>query len=226
VSKPFEVVRLDELDLVDVGDKGLQWRPIRRPLGIRAFGMNAYTTSLVDGEIVEEHTEAQLGHEEVYVVVRGHATFHLDDADVDAPQGTLVYIRDPSVKRSATAVDGDTLVLAVGGKPGAAFTPSAWESFFSAAPFAKEGRFDEAIALMLNEADDYAESAGFFYNLACYEALGGRADDAIEHLTRAIELEERFRGYAAEDPDFSTLHQDSRFNTLLVRNEPNEAALP
>ena len=26
----YEVLRLDELDRIDVGDRGLQWRPIRR----------------------------------------------------------------------------------------------------------------------------------------------------------------------------------------------------
>ena len=73
----------------------------RRAGYIRAFGMNAYSSSRAGGEIVEEHTEEQLGHEEVYVVVRGHATFHLDGDDVDAPTGTLVVLKDPSVKRQA-----------------------------------------------------------------------------------------------------------------------------
>jgi hypothetical protein len=217
VSDRYTVSSLDSLDRIAVGDKGLEWRPIRRRFELSAFGMNAYSSSHVGGEIVEEHSEEQLGHEEVYVVVRGHATFHLDGEEVDAPAGTLVVLRDPSVKRAATAVDADTLVLAVGGKPGEAFTPSAWEAWFSAAPLAKEGRFDEAIAMMLRDAEAHPDHPGLLYNLACYEALGGRADDAIEHLRRSIEVDERFRRYAKDDEDFASLRDDPRFSELLGR---------
>ena len=45
-------------------------------------------------DVVEEHTERSLGHEEVYVVLAGRATFTLDDETVDAPAGTVVFIRD------------------------------------------------------------------------------------------------------------------------------------
>jgi tetratricopeptide (TPR) repeat protein len=226
VSDRYAIVRLDDLDRIDVGAKGLQWRPIRRRLGIRAFGINAYSASHADGEVVEEHNESQLGHEEVYVVVRGHARFQLDDEEVDAPAGTLVYLRDPAARRKATAIDDDTLVLAVGGKPGEAFKPSAWEAAFSAAPLAKDGRYDEAVEAMLAQAKDYPDSAGFLYNLACYEALAGRADVALEHLSRAAELEERFRGYAAEDPDFASLRDDPRFATVLDAREGDGEVSP
>jgi len=217
VSERYEVIRLDDLDRIPVGDTGLEWRPIRRRFDLRAFGINAYTSSRVGGEVVEEHTEEQLGHQEVYVVVRGHATFHLDEADVDAPAGTLVVLRDPSVKRAATAVDADTLVLAVGGKPGEAFTPSAWESKFWGAPLVEEGRFDEAIALMRQDAELHPDHAGFLYNLACYEALGGLTDDALEHLARAVELNPKIREFASKESDFESLRGDVRFSEVLER---------
>ena len=82
--------------------------------------------------MVEEHAEQQLGHEELYVVVRGRARFTLDGDEVDAPAGTLVFLSDPAVKRVAVAEEPDALVLAIGGKPGEAFTPSAWEWYFQA----------------------------------------------------------------------------------------------
>ena len=53
------------------------WRPVRRRLGITAFGINAYTGE--PGEnVVEKHDEERLGHEELYVVVSGRARFELD----------------------------------------------------------------------------------------------------------------------------------------------------
>lgn len=217
MSEPFDVVRLDDLDRIPVGDTGLEWRPIRRPLGIRAFGTNAYSSSRVGGEIVEAHNEARLGHEEMYVVVRGHATFHLNGEDVDAPAGSLVFIRDPTVKRSATAREPDTLVLAVGGKPGEAFTSSAWESWFAVAPLVKEGRYDEAVAQMKQDESEHANHPAWMYNLACFEALAGRRDDAIEHLARAIERDDSFRGFAREDEDFASLRDDARFGALVER---------
>jgi tetratricopeptide (TPR) repeat protein len=218
VSERYEVTRLDDLDRVPVGEKGLEWRPIRRRFGLEAFGMNAYSSERAGGEVVEEHTEEQLGHQEAYVVVRGHATFHLDDEDVDAPAGTLVVLRDPTVRRGATAVDPDTLVVAVGGKPGEAFRPSAWESYFSAAPLAKAGRFDEAIAMMVHDAEAHPDQPALLYNLACYEALADRRDDALAHLGRAIELSPRYREFAEQDSDFDSLRDDPRFSEALSRH--------
>ena len=40
------------------------------------------------------------------------------------------------------------------------------------------------------------------YNLACYESLAGRAEDAVAHLRRAIELDDSYRALSADDPDF------------------------
>ena len=216
MSERYEVTRLDDLDRVAVGEAGLEWRPIRRRFGLEAFGINAYSSSRPGGEVVEEHTEEQLGHQEVYVVVRGHATFQLDDEKVDAPAGTLVVLRDPTVKRGATAIDEDTLVLAVGGKPGEAFRPSAWESYFSAAPLAKAGRFEEAISLMQRDAESHPDHPALLYNLACYEALADRRDDALAHLGRAVELNPRFREFAQQDSDFESLRDDPRFSEALA----------
>ena len=112
----YEVTRLDELESISVAE-GLVWHPIRRRLGIAAFGMNAYSAEEVGGHVVERHTEQQLGHEEVYIVVSGRARFELDGDEIDARAGTMVFIRDPSVRREAIAEEPETLVLAVGGKP-------------------------------------------------------------------------------------------------------------
>ena len=62
-----------------------------------------------------EHTEETLGHEEVYVVLSGRATFTLGDESLDAPAGTVVFIRDPRVRRHARAEEPATAVLAAWG---------------------------------------------------------------------------------------------------------------
>jgi uncharacterized Ntn-hydrolase superfamily protein len=52
------------------------------------------------------------------------------------------------------------------------------------------------------------EEPMLLYNLACYEALAGRGDDAVAHLRRAVELDESYRALAAEDPDFDPVRAE------------------
>ncbi len=192
----YQVTHLDELERIDVME-GLEWRPIRRRFGIFAFGVNAYTATKVGDWIVEEHTESQLGHEELYMVVKGRATFTLDDDTVEAPAGTIVFISDPNVKRKAVADEPETTVLAVGGKPGEAFTPSAWEWYFQA----YEQPTEEGIETMRRGIADLGERGPLYYHLACLEARAGRLDDAREHLARALELDPHLQELAEKDDD-------------------------
>lgn len=207
----WEVVRLDDLDTIPVEGAGITWRPIRRRLGIRAFGINAYTAASPGEHVVEEHTEETLGHEEVYVVVRGRARFTLGGEEVDAPAGTLVYLRDPSVRRAAIAQEAGTMVLAVGGPPGEAYEPSAWEVWFAAAPHRAAGEYDKAVEILAGGVADKPDSAPLVYNLACYEALAGRTDQALDHLRRAIELDPKCAEWARGDEDFESIRSDPRF---------------
>jgi tetratricopeptide (TPR) repeat protein len=209
--RPWEVVSLDELDAVPVSGADIMWRPIRRRFGIKAFGINAYTAEAAGEHVVEEHTEERLGHEEVYVVLRGRARFVLGDEEVDAPAGTIVYLRDPHVKRGAVAEEPGTAVLAVGGKPGEAFEPSAWEWFFAAAPYHAAGEYERGLELVREGLAEKPDHPAILYHVACYEALLGRRDEALEHLTRAIELDEAMANWAREDEDFASIRDDPRF---------------
>src|ERR1051326_8932024 len=125
---------------------GFVWRPVRRRFDIRAFGVNAYTAREAGGQIVESRTESELGHEELYLVLRGRARFTIGDAEHELRAGQLVVVRNPALRRGAVALDAETAVLAVGGKPGEPYEVSAWEAMFAAVPAAQEERWDEAIA--------------------------------------------------------------------------------
>jgi quercetin dioxygenase-like cupin family protein len=202
----YSVTNFSELEAFPVGKQGLIWHPIRSRLGIRPFGMNSYTSAQVGGEIVEDHSEETYGHEEVYIVVSGHATFTLNGDDVDAPAGTIVHLPDPRVRRSAVAVEPDTRVLAVGGKPGEAYLPSAWELFFRASSLPPE----DALRL-IEESEGYntVDQAGYQYNLACYRALAGKREEAVDAFRRAYELDpERVREYAADDRDLDSIRDE------------------
>jgi tetratricopeptide (TPR) repeat protein len=206
----YEVHRIDGLDLVPIADADINWRPIRRPLGIRAFGINAYTAD--EGKhVVEEHSETQLEHEEVYVVLTGRARFILGDDEVEVPSGAFVYVRDPQTKRGAVALEDGTTVLAVGGKPGEAYEPSAWESWFAAAPHRERGEYEQALAIIETDLKQRPDHPALLYETACYEALLGRRDNAVEHLRQAVEREPRFAESALKDEDFASLAEDSEF---------------
>ena len=181
----------------------LHWKPIRRTLGIEAFGINAYTGDNIGDDVVERHTEQTLGHQEAYVVLAGRATFELDDEALDAPAGTVVFLRDPSVRRHATAAEPGTTVLAIGGKPGEAYTPSAWEWYFEAERF-RDPLDPEAALRLMDEANErFPDHVGVMYSTACWLALAGRNDEAWETLQRTIEREPKTREWAKDDEDLA-----------------------
>ena len=153
MAKGWESVRLDEIEPIAVVDGTLLWRPVRRTLDIGAFGINAYVAPNAGDDVVEEHTERSLGHEEVYVVLAGRATFTLDDETVDAPAGTVVFIRDVDVKRHARAEEPGTSVLAIGGPRDAAYEPSPWEDYFAAERHRTAGDYDAYVAELEDALD-------------------------------------------------------------------------
>lgn len=215
----YEVRRIEDLETISVADADINWRPIRRPLGIRAFGINAYTAD--EGKhVVEEHSEAQLEHEEVYVVLTGRARFVVGDDEVEVPTGSFVFVRDPQTKRGAVALEDGTTVLAVGGKPGEAYEPSAWESWFAAAPHRERGEYDQALAIIDEDLQQRPDHPALLYESACYEALLGRRDDSIAHLREAVEREPRFARSAVEDEDFAAFAEDPEFLAITGQTKP------
>jgi tetratricopeptide (TPR) repeat protein len=199
------VIRIDDVESLPVLGGALRWHPLRHELGIRAFGMNAYTAAKAGDLVVEEHTEESLGHEEVYVVLSGRATFTLDGEELDAPAGTVVHLSDPKVRRVARAAQDGTRVLAVGAKPGAVYEPSPWEPAFRAEALARSGDLEGAVAVCRAALEDNPDNASVLYNLACFETLAGREDDAIAHLQRAFELRPEAREWAASDDDLAAV---------------------
>ena len=214
-----EVTHLDELDRIGVGEHGLLWRPVRRKLGIEAFGVNAWTAGEAGQEVVEHHDETGAGagaHEELYVVVRGRARFQLDDEEFDAPVGTCVFVRDRTVRRGAYAEEPGTTVLAMGGKPGQPFEISPWEDYFAAIPLSAAGDHDGAAAVIRGALERSPDNPSVLYNLACAETLGGHTEAALEHLTRAVELNPKCAEWARSDRDFDAVREDPRFVSAVA----------
>ncbi|HEX2111176.1 MAG TPA: hypothetical protein VHF67_06450 [Gaiellaceae bacterium] len=208
---PFESAHISDLDAIP-GPGSLVWRPVRRRFGIEAFGMNAYTAEQAGQDIVEDHTEETYRHQEVYFVAEGHATFTVADEEIDAPAGTFVFIRDPTVRRHAVAREAGSTVIAVGGRPGEPFKESAWEYSFAARPYLDAGEYDRAVEVASEGLARHPDDPGLVYNVACYEALAGRREDALAHLHQAYDLApDKVRRWAKDDSDLDSIRADAPF---------------
>jgi len=209
----YEVAHIDHLDAFPIDDEGLTWRPVRRRFDIRAFGINAYTAERDGQRVVEEHAEPE-NHEELYVVLAGHAVFTLGGDDVDAPAGTLVYVH-PGTQRGAVARAPGTTVLAIGAKRGVVFEPSGWEETFAAVGYARLGDLEQSRATFRAAVEARPDAWQGYFNWACIEAKQGDRERAFELLERAAELApDRVREWAAKDTDFDSIRDDPRFRAF------------
>ena len=186
------------------------------PSAARVARLSHLPAVVLDAElswtIIHPHTETSSsagGHEELFLVLRGHATFTVDGSTIDAPEGTVVFV-EPRRMRSVVAVADDTAVLAIGGSPGAALPVSAWEHWYAASPAHDAGDYAEAIKIATAGLVDHPTHAQLNYQLACFHALAGHLDDALAHLSVAAE-ESRYRAYAQDDEDFAAVRSHPRF---------------
>ena len=201
MAEGWKSVRLDEIEPIPVVGGTLRWRPLRRTLDIGAFGINAYVAANAGDDVVEEHTERLNRHEEVYVVLSGRATFTVDGETVDAPVGTVVFIRDPDLRRYGRAEEPNTAVLAVGGRRGEGYQPSSWEHAFSAERHRAAGDYEAMVTEIASGLDEHPDDPGLLYDLGCAEALAGRHEDALAHVARALELKPDWAEHASQDED-------------------------
>ena len=137
-TAPYGAVRVSDvetLEQVDPGNEDIndcEFHLLRRHFNVQAFGVNAATGNAGD-EMIEPHHEADdeenqtNGHEELFAVMTGHAVFTVDGEEIDAPAGTIVFVRDPALIRAARATADKTAIFMVGAPAGVGYTVSRWE---------------------------------------------------------------------------------------------------
>jgi hypothetical protein len=211
-------------DVISIGERAAEGEDdrvyvrLRADLDIGAFGASASHQKKAGEPVVTEHDEvspAGDGHEELYVVVQGRATFTVDGDEIDAPQGTVVFVRNPAAKRTAVAAIDDTVVLAVGGRRGHAYRLPPGPSLREFLRLHGEKDYDGAMAVCREALETYPDNALILYNVACLENLQGRPDDALATLTTALERWPAYKDTAREDEDFTSLRKDPRFTKLV-----------
>jgi tetratricopeptide (TPR) repeat protein len=199
-------------------DPGRAYVPVRRKLDIEAFG--TYAIRAAEGkDLVHERTATGPGsdrHEELYVVLGGHARFTVDGEEIDAPAGTAVFVRDVDAKRSAVAVDGETTMLLVGGRRGEAWRLSPGESMYEFWPLYEAKDYEGALAVVEQTLAEYPGNALAHFNIACMSSLLGRTDVALDHLQAAVRAYPPYVENAREDEDLTSLRDDPRFQALVA----------
>jgi tetratricopeptide (TPR) repeat protein len=219
VENRFVFTLLDELEPAPriapgATDDGRQRLDIRRRLDITAFGVSAFRApSGVD--VIGEHDETLLGEagqEELYLVLRGAATFEIDGEALEAPTGALVKVQ-PAARRKATATEDGTTILVVGGTPGKAYEPAPEEVAEAFAAY-NAGDYETALAKQLVVVEKQPDNTVAHFNAGCFAARAGHADEAIDHLRRAVEINERIKELITTDEDLDSIREDQRFAEL------------
>ena len=209
------VLSILEEDGVSIEGGALDWVPVRRRLGIRAFGTNAYRAAKAGDQVIEKHNESP-GHEELYVVLAGSARITVGDEDFECGPGTAVFIPDPDLIRSGTALEDGTAVLAVGGWPDRAFHPMPWEPIYLAQNAVRDGDWAEAAAVLEREARETRESKFVKYRLACYYARAGDEERALAELEGAIAADPSLRDKAEGEEHFASLRETPGWKALVA----------
>jgi len=89
--------------------------------------------------------------------------------------------------------------------------------YLGAAGLMEIGQRDKALDWVSRALALDPEDSGVLYNSACVYALGGRPDDAIRLLDKAIDNGFGHREWLENDTDLDSLRADPRFETLLKK---------
>jgi mannose-6-phosphate isomerase-like protein (cupin superfamily) len=222
VETNYAIAKIDELEPApriappETPDDGRKRFDVRRTLDITAFGVQAFSAPS-GGVVVNEHDEVLLteaGQQELYIVMSGAATFEIDGETVDAPAGSLVHVQ-PAAKRKATATEDGTTILVVGATPGKAYEPAPEEMGQAFAAY-NAGDYELALEKQLVVVEKQPENPVAHFNVGCFAARAGHADQAIEALERAIAINDGVKELIATDEDLDSLREDERFQKLAT----------
>jgi tetratricopeptide (TPR) repeat protein len=208
----YQSTHLSHLERIPL-DHGV-WQPIRRPLAITGFAVNAYSAE-AGQPVIEPHDETSAGagaHQELYLVASGAATFTVAGEAVEAPAGTLVVV-EPGVMRDGGGGAGGATREVVGGRPDSAMPPSPFEFWYAALPAERAGDLERAHEIVAEGLEQWPEHGTIHYVLGSLCARMGRRDEALRHLRIAFANDRRTREWAAEDDELDAV-RDALYGEL------------
>ena len=133
----YAVKRFDEMEPI-LGGFFLR---ARAALGASSFGMQVLQLPPGGGDFYPNHDHADTGMEEVYVVLSGDADFLIEGVDEPVHAGPETAIRvGPATHRKISPGAEGVRILAIGGIPGAAYTPPPFTDLGGPDPVADPAR--------------------------------------------------------------------------------------
>jgi mannose-6-phosphate isomerase-like protein (cupin superfamily) len=111
----YTAKRIDEMEAAFGGGM----KKARAELGVKSFGMQVIDLPPNYSDY-PEHDHAEDGQEEVYSVMRGSGEIEVEGERLELTPDVLVRV-GPGIKRKLFAGPEGIRVLALGGKPGAAY---------------------------------------------------------------------------------------------------------
>jgi quercetin dioxygenase-like cupin family protein len=114
----YTIKHRDEFESME-GSGEATWMLARKALGTSAFGFNL--VELGPGGGIPEHTEAESGQVELYVILEGEAVLRIEGEDHPAPAGTFASIEPPASRTILNRSDAPVTAMLIGVYPSADF---------------------------------------------------------------------------------------------------------
>jgi quercetin dioxygenase-like cupin family protein len=119
----YTIKHRDEFESME-GSGEATWMLARKALGTAAFGFNL--VEIGPGGGIPEHTEAESGQVELYVVLEGEAVLRIEGEDHPAPAGTFASIEPPASRTILNRSDAPVTAMLIGVKPEGGYEPMSW----------------------------------------------------------------------------------------------------
>jgi quercetin dioxygenase-like cupin family protein len=119
----FTIKHRDEFEAME-GSGESTWKLARKALGTSAFGFNL--VEIEPGGGIPEHSEAESGQVELYVILEGEAVLRIEGTDYRAPAGTFASIEPPASRTILNRSDAKVTALLIGVQPEGGYEPMSW----------------------------------------------------------------------------------------------------
>ena len=130
----YKVVKIDDMEAIAFGT----FKRARAELDVSSFGLQILDLP-PNLDAYPEHDHAEDGQEEVYFVLRGSGEVEIDGQRIALDPETAVSIKS-GVRRKLWPGPEGMRVIAIGGKPGAAYQGKEISELGAADPYATPAR--------------------------------------------------------------------------------------
>lgn len=118
-KRDWVALKYDEMEPIK-GAEGVTMFPVRKKLGVSAFGVNVFDLDYGADYPLHDHIDS--GQEEVYVVAVGEGQLELDGARVPVERHEMIRV-GPEVERRWIPGEGGLGFVALGAPPGEVYQP-------------------------------------------------------------------------------------------------------